>query len=216
MLAKSVIDAVDDLLQDEDGTRWPRTQRLRWLNEGQLAIVSVRPDAKAAMLDVTLVAGVMQTIPATAIRLLDVPRNKNGRGITLVSREVMTDLNTHWYTAASSKVIKHFAHDPRIPKEFDVFPQAAVGAVVQARCSIVPTDCATENSNMDLDDTYKPALVNWICHRAFARDAEAPASQMRSQGFFDAFRLLLTGKTVSDQANTPAEAQPNRVRPNTQ
>lgn len=216
MKASAVLQIVDGLMLDTDKTRWTLADRMMWLNEGQLAIVSIRHDAKSATLDLTLIAGSRQSIPATALRLLGISRNKGGRGITLVSREVMNDLSTSWYTATGKSVIKHYAHDPRVPKEFDTFPPAVAGTIIESQCSLVPTDCVNEDSDIDIDPTYAPALANWICHRAFLRDGESPYAQARAQSYLGAFQLLLTGKTGSDMSSTPAANQPNRVKPNNQ
>ena len=215
MKASAVLAIVDDLLQDEDAIRWTPELRMRLLNESQLAVVSVRPDAKTVTQEVTLAAGVSQTLPAGALRLQDVKRNKNGRGITLVSREVMNDLTTNWYTAANKPVVKHYAHDPRAPRDFDVYPPAEAGVIVLASFTITPTNCSGPNDDIDLDDTYAPAMANWICHRAFLRDAESPFAAQRAASYLGSFQLLLTGKTSADASITPAAAQATRMGPKT-
>lgn len=215
MKASAVLASVDDLLNDLAGVRWTPAARLRWLNEGQLAIVSVRPDAKAKTSAITLVAGDMQVLPAEGIRLLDIIRNVNGRGVTLISREIMNDLNSAWYGASGKSVIKHYAFDPRAPREFQVVPPSVAGVALLARYSVVPVDCSTADADIDLDATFAPALVNWICYRAYLRDAEA-ASQEAAATYLNAFTLLLTGKSASDKSKAPGNSYPGRLAPNPQ
>lgn len=203
MLASAVIDGATELLQDDGNVRWVRTDLLGWLNDGQLQIVVVRPDAKTFTGALALIAGPLQTIPATGLRLMDVVRNTGGRGITLITRQQLNDLNTAWYTSTGKTVIKHYMFDERFPKEFHCFPPAAVGASVEGRWSVAPTACAAEGSTVDMDDTYKTALIDYICYRAFLRDGEAPTSLARSNAFLQAFMLGLTGKTNADAAAKP-------------
>lgn len=214
MQALSVLVAVEDLLQDASSVRWPAAQRLRWLNEAQLAIVSVRPDACAKTAAVTLVAGELQTLPTDGLRLLDVIGNVGGRRITLVSRDVMTSLTTSWSTAASA-VIKHYGHDPMLPREFEVFPSAIVGAQVLARYSITPPELTADTQSIALADNWKPALVDWICMRAFLRDTDT-ADMEKAMAFKSSFTLLVTGKGQADRTAQPATSHPNRLKPNPQ
>ena len=206
MLASAVIDGAVELLQDADNVRWPRPTLLSWLNDGQLQIVVVRPDAKTLTADLPLVAGPLQRIPSTGLRLLDVVRNKSGRGITLVTRQELNDLDINFYTAAGKTSIKHFAFDERFPKEFHCYPPAAVGAIVEGRWSVVPVACASESASIDLDDTYKPALIDYICHRAFLKNSESPTNQARAIAFLESFMFGRTGKTASDKGSKPRRA----------
>lgn len=206
MLASQVIDSATELLQDEGNVRWVRPDLLGWLNDGQLQIVTVRPDAKTFTGALALVAGPRQTILATGLRLMDVTRNVGGRAVTLITRQELNDLNVSWFTNTGKMVIKHYMFDDRFPKEFHCYPPAAVGASVEARWSAVPVPCAAETNALDLDDTYKSALVDYICYRAFLRDSEAPSSLARSNAFLQSFMLSLTGKTGADQAAKPKRA----------
>jgi hypothetical protein len=214
MLAKQVIDGVDDLLQDTAGVRWPRVQRMRWLNEGQLAIVALRPDAKSVTRPLTLVDGDQQTLPAEAIRLLDILRNQKGRGVTLVSREVMTDLTTSWFTDTPASVIKHYTYDPRLPKEYEVFPPAKAGTILIGRYSLIPVPCATEDSPLDIDDTFAPALVRYIAANCFMKNTETD-DQGKAQAHMSNFALLLTGNAAAQKGEDPNANQPNRIKPAT-
>ncbi|MEO8021073.1 DUF6682 family protein [Polaromonas sp.] len=203
MLASQVIDSATELLQDEGNVRWVRADLLGWLNDGQLQVVVVRPDAKTFTGPLALVAGPLQAISSGGLRLLDVTRNVGGRAITLITRQQLNDLNTAWFTTTGKTAIKHYMFDDRFPKEFHCYPPAAVGASVEARWSAVPVPCVAETDVIDLDDTYKSALVDYICYRAFLRDSEAPSSLARSNAFLQSFMLSLTGKTNADQAAKP-------------
>ena len=201
--ASSVIDDAVKLLMDDGSVRWRRSDLLGWLNDGQLQIVIVRPDAKTTTGPIVLVEGPLQRIPTAGLRLMDITRNTGGRGVTMITRQQLNDLTTAWFTTASKSVIKHYAFDERFPKQFHTFPPAAAGASVEGRYSVTPTACATEAANIDLDDTYKTPLIDYICYRAFLRDGESPSNLNRSNAFMQAFMLGLTGKLQADQATKP-------------
>lgn len=212
MLAQVVLDGADDLLQDSTADRWPIAQRLRWLNECQLAIVSMRPDAKAVTQQMLTVAGEIQSIPATAVRLLDVYRNVGGRGITFVSREVLTELTTNWPTEGLGTAIKHYTFDDRIPKEFITYPPMQAGIKVLARFSVYPTPCATAQSAIDLDDVYQPAMSHYIAASALMKDGET-ASVTMAQGHMQMFMALVSGQVQVQGAQQPGNSQPALLAP---
>jgi hypothetical protein len=214
MLAKQVIDGVDDLLQDGQGIRWPRDLRLRWLNEGQLAIIGLRPDAKSVTKPLTLIAGELQRLPSDAIRLLDITRNIGARGITFVSREVMTDLTTSWFTETPARLVKHYTYDTRLPKEFEVYPPVINGLQVLGRYSVLPIACASEADSLDIDDTYAPALVRYIAAQCFMRNTETD-DVSKFQLHMGSFVTLLTGNASAQKGEDPSLAQPNRIKPAT-
>jgi hypothetical protein len=214
LAAKVAIDGATRLLHDADNTRWSRADLLAWLNQGQRQIVLVRPDAKTARGEITLIEGIDQTIPAEGLRLLRITRNVGGRAVTLISEEQLTDYDPTWPTAAAKSVVKHYMHDPREPKAFQTYPPALAGSKVQGVWSLSPVDCANEDSAMDLDAIYEPALVDYILHRAYARDSEDAANAQLAALHRDNFMLALTGKTESDAAGDPRASQPNRIRPN--
>ncbi|MDO8310527.1 MAG: hypothetical protein Q7T25_01160, partial [Sideroxyarcus sp.] len=97
-----------DLLQDVTNIRWTQDELLRWLNDGQRAIVLERPEATAVNTSVLLVAGTKQTLPALGLRLLDLPRNMGvggstpGRAIRLVQREVLDAQLPDWHSMTAS------------------------------------------------------------------------------------------------------------------
>jgi hypothetical protein len=75
ILADAVLDRASTLLVDVTKRRWPDVALIRWLNDGQLAILALRPDAYTAIRAVQLIAGTRQFLPVGDFELLDVPRN---------------------------------------------------------------------------------------------------------------------------------------------
>ena len=203
MLASDIIGKARILLSDAGKVRWPDPEMLGWLNSAQLQIVVVRPDALSAKADLSLVAGVEQTLPAGALRLLDIIRNVSGRGITLVNRDRLTALNRTWFVQAQQDVIKHFTFDNNDPRSFHVFPPASTAAKVRVLYAARPSDCATLASTLGVDDTFEGPLIDFICYRAWAKDGDSAADSQRSANALQAFMTSLTGKTQADAAATP-------------
>lgn len=204
MKASRIISQARILLQDLAGIRWTDAELLGWLNGGQLQIVSVRPDAKAIRADIELVDGVEQKIPATGVRLLDISRNVGGRAITLISRDQINEFDPDWYTGDAGDAIKHYTFDANDPKGFEVVPPAAAGMKVRALFSVIPTDCEDLDSDIDLDDLYEGALIDWVCYRSWLKDSDSPTDGQKAANSVATFMQALTGKSQSDQATKPA------------
>ena len=85
----SIITKVTTLLQDSTNIRWTQSELLDWLNDGQREIVMYKPNACVKNVDVTLVAGTKQTLPADGISMIDSPRNTNGNAVRVTNRQVL-------------------------------------------------------------------------------------------------------------------------------
>lgn len=202
MLASRIIEQARILLVDSDAIRWPDVELLHWLNGGQLQIVSVRPDAGAKKANLSLVAGVEQTIPVDGVRLLDVPRNVSGRAVTLISRDALNALELSWYTSTPAAAIKHFTFDDMDPKAFHVYPPAINGTQVRILYSAIPADCGSTSDTIALDDIYEGPLIDWVCYRAWSKDDEA-ANAGKAAAALSSFTLALTGKASADKSAEP-------------
>ena len=87
--AKQVIRRVVDILVDVGSVAWQVDELVRWLNDGQREIVIQRPDATAAVIALPLVAGFRQALPATAVKLLDIPCNTDGGPVRQETAELL-------------------------------------------------------------------------------------------------------------------------------
>lgn len=179
--AQSIIKQAQELLQDTAGTRWPASDLVAHLNDGQRALVEIRPEMFAATVAVTLVAGPRQTLPSTAAKLLEIPRNTNGAAIRPVERVQLDAVEPNWYTKTGVTAVKHTTHDPREPHVFYVYPPAAAsGASVDAVCATWPADVAAPSGptytgvsgNVNCKDDFKNALLHFVVSRAYMVDAE--------------------------------------------
>ena len=206
--AQSIILRVVETLKDTDAVRWTALELVRYLNDGQRAIVEVRPDATATTTSVSLVAGSRQSVPATASRLIQVVRNTSGskRVIRSTSRLLLDSQMPDWHSHTGSTEIVHSFHDMREPKVFYVYPPAAVGASVELTYSLYPTDVAEPAEGaavsavtgvIDLPDHFANALADYVLYRAFSKDAEENAVAGRAAQHSGAFEKAISSELSS-------------------
>lgn len=220
----SVIAKVQTILQDATGIRWPDTELLGWLNDGQREIVLYKPNAFVKNIATRLVAGTKQGLPADGVQLIDVVRNMGtdgvtpGRSVRITMREVLDSQIPNWHADTPSSAVKHYMYSMLDPKNFYVFPpQPAAGqGYVELIYGASPTD-ATLVSTITLDDIYQTILVDYMLYRAYSKDTEFAADQNRASAHQSAYIAALTGKAKVEAGvnpNSTAPANPN-VTPNT-
>ena len=217
-----IISRVESILQDT-GVRWPRVELQSWLNESYLSIVLLRPDANAKCATFTCAAGTKQELTASsggfpsALRLLDITRNvKTGslrKVVRVVDRAVLDDQRPSWHTETQTDNIQHYTYDPRIPKEFYVYPPATSSAQLEVIYTDAPGAHALTESQLDpannnttvilLDDIYLSPITDWILYRAYSKDAEYGANEARAAASYQAFNAAIGVKTQADAAVTP-------------
>lgn len=209
ILASALIAAASELAQDETNVVWTSPQALEWLNDGQRAVCTLRPDANALNHTVQLAVGTKQAI--TGRRLFDIVRNMGvdgltpGRAVTLIDKQVMDEFNFNWHNATASLEVEEYVYDPRDPTTFYVSPPVsnADDVYVEISEAVNPTDVPTVNDTIELNDIYGPALIEWMCYRFFGRDSEVTPNHGRSLSYLQNFYGLLGKKFQIDLLAKP-------------
>lgn len=211
---QSIIQRAHDALQDNDGVRWPATELVRYLNDGQRALCVVRPDASSAYAALVPVAGVRQTLPASAISLMDVPCNTSGRAIRKVDQLALDCVNRDWRSAAGVSAFTNFTYDPREPRVFCLYPPATGGVgSVDVVYSVYPSDVPTPSGaayttctgNMSVVDQWDTAMLNYVLGRAYAKDAAFGGNKVLSDSYMAAFVAMIGGQLQASQTVAPKE-----------
>lgn len=221
--AKVVVRRASDILKDATGVRWPADELVRWLNDGQRELAILRPDAAAVIKPLALAAGFRQSLPATAIKLIDIPNNAGGTMATVrqVQRAELDVLLPAWRTATASASVKHFMHDPRVPRVFEVYPPVLAGTTVDAAYAEFPVDVVEPAANSDwnavagnigVPDIYTNALVDYVLSRAFSKDSELTVNAARAQGHYQAFANALGVEVSATAMVAPDVNAPGAVR----
>ena len=224
--AQSVLDRVQQTLQDTGGIRWSSTAELiLWVNDAQREIALLKPDATATNTTVTLAAGTKQTIPAGGNRLLNVVRNMSAassgtgkRTVRLVSRDILDSLEPSWHDPAvkgdakHGTSVKHFMYEDQDPRNFYVYPGVSGNAYLEIIYSENPATVAA-NGNLGVPDIYATAIMHYVLYMCYMKDTEFVANQQRAGSHFNLFMSSVTGKSqidmvTSPNANATPQAQP--------
>jgi hypothetical protein len=202
--AQSIVHRVVDILQDTTSVRWPVSELVRYLNDGQREVVLYRPDATIKSATVECVAGAKQTLPNDGAKLIDVIRNSASAGtnkaVRMVAREVLDAQIPNWYGLSGELDVVHFTYDPRDPKTFFVYPPALTTTRVDITYSAFPTDVSEPaagstyddvSGNLDLPDIYGNVVTDYILYRAYSKDSEYAGNAQRAQAHYGAFANAL-------------------------
>lgn len=226
--AQSIIRRVVETLQDNTSVRWPVSELVRYLNDGQREIVMYRPDAMVTNASVTLVAGTKQSLPSNGTKLIEVVRNSGAsqRSVRMINREILDAQSPGWHDINGSTEILHFMYDPRDPRVFYVYPPASVGdeetpgAELDIVYAALPTDItepaagstfSAVTGNISVPDIYGNVLQDYILYRAYTKDSEYAGNAQRAQAHYGAFANALGVElkaTVNFQPNPMGN--PNR------
>lgn len=225
MATAKVVDLISraqTLLQDTTSVRWPVLELQGWLNDSYRETVNLRPDANTATGEFTCAAGARQVVTTTfasALRVIEVVRNtavSSAKGaVRLVNRRMLDDQRRNWYAETQTVDIQHYMYDPRLPKEFLVYPPASTAARLEVVYSSVPLAHAltevqlTNPATADvirIDDSYFNALLDYVLYRAYSKDADYASNAQRAVAHYQAFQSALGVSAQTNAASQPGAA----------
>jgi len=212
--AQTIIDRAETILQDTTNVRWPASELVQWFNDAQREIVNFKPESSVTNTTLQLTANnTKQTLPNTAIRLIDVVRNMgadgntHGSAVRLVMREVLDAQRPDWHAETGAATIRHYIFDARNPKNFYVYPKPSSAIYLEVVYSVAPTDVTelggTVSGNLALDDIYSNAVLDFILYRAYSKDAEYAQNAQRAAAHFQQFTTSVGARTATDGAVNP-------------
>lgn len=215
----TILKRVNTLLVDPTFTRWPKQELLDYYNDATKAIVLVRPDAHTKNTEFTCAAGTKQTLPADALRLIEVLRNANGKVIRYVVRKALDDSYPDWHSSKTATTVDNYTYEERDPKTFYLHPGPAAAVKVDVIYSVAPqskalaeVESAQSPALADLDDIYINPIIDFMLYRCFSKDAEYSANSNRAAGHYNAFLQQLGEKTQADASmEARQQASFNRV-----
>jgi hypothetical protein len=171
---------------------------IKYLNASIRALILVRPDAGAQTDNVQLTAGVLQALPSTALRLLDITRNMGADGntagkiISPVDRKHLDYSNLLWPAATGDTEIDNYSYDKENPRIYYVTPpaHATTQVWVEMQVSQLPTAVAATGDDPDVNDVFFEPLVQYMLYKAFSADDEDVEFQKAIQYMQNFFNLL--------------------------
>jgi len=187
MTPAEVIAEVRVLIQDTRVTfRYSDTVLLGFVNQTIRRMVMLRPDLFTTVTDISTVANLTeQTLPATAVRLVDIFRVKNGTSIEEVDRDQFDRAYPQWTTDAAGTPTKYMRH-PRNPRAYFLYPRPTAGTVLVGEFVVTPTAYAISDPIAVLPDAYFGVLIDGTVYLAESIDNEHVSSG-RAKLFFDSF-----------------------------
>ena len=218
--AQIVIDKAEIILQDTTNVRWASTELLGWLNDGQRAVVALKPDAYPQNENMILIEGTKQSIPATGVHLIDVVRNMGtdgstpGRATMFIDRRILDAQNPDWHADVAAAEVKHWMFDKRDPKTFYVYPPqpAASFGYVEFVYSAAPADILIA-AVLSIDDIYANSLLEYILYRAYSKDADYAANGKRASDAMVAFATSLGLREASEDKMEPQMNASRQIHP---
>lgn len=196
--AQSIIQRVAETLFDRTSVKWTVDRLVRYLNDGQREIVTLRPDAMNTAINHTLVAGAKQAIPNDGEKLIKVLANASTskRACTKVDINLLDNQIPGWRGLTGATEILHWMYDPLEPKAFEVYPPAAAsGAVLMIEYAKRPTDIVEPaagslytavTGDISVGDLFGNALQDYILYRCHAENTQY-AQPARAQAHYAAF-----------------------------
>ena len=223
--AQSIIRRCVETLQDTTSIRWPVSELVRYLNDGQREVVMYRPDSMVTNATITCVAGTKQALPANGAKLIEVVRNAraagNKKAVRMVNREILDAQTPGWHALTGQDDVLHFMYDPRDPRVFYVYPPATTNAQLDIVYSSYPTDIVEPadgslytavSGNISLPDIYGNVLQDYVLYRSYTKDADYAGNGARAQAHYAAFANALGVEIKATVAVAPNPVgTPNRA-----
>lgn len=209
--AGEIITQASEIAEDESNVTWTSAQGLAWVNDAQLMITAIRPDTYVTRQSMQLAPGTVQAIAGnrlyTIIRNMGSDGQTPGRAIRLVDRGIKDEFEPDWHADTESTVVYEYIYDDRTPDIFYVSPpvHATTPVWVETVEGVTPPALVATTDTIYLNDTYKPAMVEWVCYRFFQRDAEEVDDQNRSRAHFQNFQTMMGAKLESDILASPKQ-----------
>lgn len=218
--AAEVFQRTETILQDAGAVRWPYPEQLLWLNDAGREVVTLKPNANAKTVELALVAGTKQALPAQYHALLEVKRNLTGaegarvggRAITTAMRSVMDNLMPNWHDPTFlpyAAMVRHVVDDPLDQATFYVVPGNTGAGVIEAVVSALPTPLAVPSVDsdilaayaaltVDLPRIYLNPVVDYVLYRSFSKDMAQPGAAQRAGAHYSAFNGALGVKAQAE------------------
>jgi hypothetical protein len=187
MTPAAVIAQVRTLVQDEyQPYRYTDAVLLRFLNQTVKRMAMLRPDLFLTIGDVATVPETPnQSLPANAIRLVEVYNVKGGDVVTEVNKDALDQTYPGWRSAAPGVPVNYIRH-VRNPTMFFLYPPPEEGVVLVAEYAAAPADYTLNQTITAPSDAYIPTLVDGIVFLAQSIDDEHINSG-RAKLFADSF-----------------------------
>lgn len=202
MLVSDVVTQVRDIIQDtQTPYRYSDDMLVRFVNQTLKRMVVIRPDLFSTIEDVpTTPDTVFQSLPSSAVRLIDIYQVKGGVALTEVNRSTLERSNPQWM-AEPSGTPNTFMRNVRNDTSFFVYPAPKDGVVLVCEYAKVLPEY-TLNDTVDLlPDGYETVVIDGTVFIAESVDDEYvnnQRAQMYQQMFTQSLGASVEGRALTD------------------
>lgn len=208
--AKDILTSAARVLQDPEFVRWTKPEMLVWLSEAQIAVVRV-PGTYTKTEVVRLKTGDRQQLPPRAWQLVSVSHNVDEDGtplgvVRLTTRSLLDSYEPDWHSMTPRQLVENYVCDDRSPREFWVYPPNDGEGRVEISYMAIPEKITSETDEIELDETFDPALLSYVLYRAFSKDSDYAAGLQMATSYFQAYSQELTNALQARGAATPNAA----------
>jgi len=187
MTPADVITEVRRLVQDQlMPYRYSDAVLLGYVNQTLKRTAVLRPDLFSTIGDIqTTGESVVQTLPADAVRLIDIFSVQGGGAVMEVSREDMSRSYPGWVSEAPGVPVNYMRH-VKNPRQFFLYPRPTIGTVLFGEYAYTPKNYAISEEVTALPGAYLPAIIDGTVFLSESIDDEHVASG-RAKLFYDSF-----------------------------
>ena len=205
MTPNEVITEVRRLIQDTRSPyRYTDDVLLGFVNQTLKRMVMLRPDLFAQVGDIPTTANTaVQSLPADAVRLIEIFQVKDGNAMFEVSRGMLNRSTPNWMNVTAGSPVNYMRH-VRNPTRFFLYPRPVTGVQLLAEYAVAPPEYTQFEEITHPLDTYFPVLVDGVVFMAESIDNEHVNSG-RAKMFQDSFAQLL-GVSLQSRVVTDVES----------
>jgi hypothetical protein len=189
--------------------RWTDAELLKWISDGQRAVVAYTAGSSSITYVHTLTSGTKQLVPTNGHQLLTIIRNIAADGVTptravrIVSREVLDAQNPDWHTATASTTVQNYIFDLQEPRKFYVYPPNTGTGKIEIVYSVMPQELTSGTDVLVVQDIYQTALFDYTMFRAHQKDGDFAAGQAIAQNYLQLFMSYVTQNEQGQLSNNP-------------
>jgi hypothetical protein len=205
------------MIQDTTAIRWQDDELLGWHNDGEKATVIVRPDACTRLFPNPTVAGTLQSIPSSCTALVKATRMMGADGLTpggalrKVPMELLDSTVPDWHSRAAVANAQHFMHDPRLPRNYYLYPPVTGANQIELLCQAPPIPVPFISKTGTYSQTGTVVTLQLAAHGLAVGSwvMFQPSAGAGIVGFFPISSVLSTGAVtlVSPVSQTIAPGQ---------
>ena len=222
---QTLIDEVRETIHDAVATfRWADAELIDYCNAGIRQTVVLVPEANAVetIHDTGTPLVARQVLPSGGIKFIKAARNYADNGTTQqgpirsAEKDALDTYEPDWEfvttKADGANYFDHYAHDPREPKVFYLYPApAAVNKMLAIVFSAVPTAHTAVGDTFSLDDEYINAVIQYMVFRALTKESRDTMPVQFRQEMWSNYLTALgfhrqAMAAISPENNIPPEA----------